>query len=103
MPKPIAHVTWSADSRSGYLRISTPDTDTECAHRAQAAGAALAASGGWGTVRSARRDETVIALDCPPDRRLGGGALREAVKYTTQDARDAAKAALRSLGYTVRA
>ena len=103
MPKPIAHVTWSADSHGGRVSIETPETDAEGAHRAQAVAAAIAASDGWGAAKPATAAVTTVNLYCPPNRRIGGGALREAAKYTTQVARDAAKAALRSLGYTVRA
>lgn len=103
MPKPIAYVTWSTDSRSGRVTIETPETDAEGAHRAQAVAAALAASEGWGAETPSRPSVTTVNLYRPRDRHIGGGALREAAKYTTQDARDAAKAALRSLGYTVRA
>ena len=102
-PRPIAYVTWSADFRGGRVSIETPETDAEGAHRAQAVAAAIVASDGWGTADATRRDATTVNLNRPPNRRIGGGALREAAKYTTQDARDAAKAALRSLGYTVRA
>lgn len=95
-PKPIAHVSWSADSYSGRVFIETPDTDADGAHRAEAVRAALAASDGWGAAEATRRRGATVRLSCPRD-------LREAAKHATQDARDAAKAALRALGYTVRA
>ena len=101
--RPIAYVTWSADSYSGRVFIETPESDTGGAHRVQAVAAAIAASDGWGTAEATRRDATTVRLCCPRGLRIGGGALRDAAKYITQDARDAAKAALRSLGYTVRA
>lgn len=103
MPKPVAYVFWSVGSMGGRVSVETmPDMDADGTHCAQAVAAAVAASDGWGTVRPVSTHSASVGMSKPKDRNIGGGALRDAVKYVTQDARDAAKACLRGFGYTVR-
>jgi hypothetical protein len=103
MPKPVAYVFWSVGSMGGSVTIETvPDTDADGTHCAQAVAAAVIASSGWGAVRPVSTHSARVSMGKPKDRNIGGGALRDAVKYVTQDARDAAKACLRGFGYTVR-
>lgn len=101
MPKPIAYVTWSSDSRSGRVSIETPETDTDRAHRAQVVAAVMVASSGWGAVDATRRDAAVVSITPPHGWHVSIAALYEAVRYRTRYARDAAKAALRDAGYIV--
>lgn len=99
MPKPIAIVTASIRAQRARVTVETPDP----AHTAAAIEAARSTSA-W-----CRVGTYGVVVEQPPAaipgqrRTYGGGAEAEQVRYIAQDARDAAKAALRALGYTVRA
>lgn len=100
MSKPVAVVEGSASGTGGRVFIWTPDTDAEKAHFSAAQEAAVGCSGAWVTVAAI---PSGVTLRKTPGAWVGGGALTEAVRDTMRDARDAAKAKLRELGYTVRA
>ena len=65
--------------------------DASDSQRESALTAALAAAGEWGV-----REGDAVEIRKPASHFIGGGALRDAVKSATRDARDAAKAALKS-------
>ncbi len=71
----------------GYITIN----DASDSQRESALTAALAAAGEWGV-----RNGNAVEIRKPASHFIGGGALRDAVKSATRDARDAAKAALKS-------
>jgi len=86
----------------GVIRIWAPDYE----HVLQAAGVASAAARAHTAgveMRTADDGITVyLTVTRGEHNNIGGGARKEAVTGWTGDARDAAKAKLRELGYTVR-
>ena len=92
-PKPIAYVSTYRSARGASVSITAPDGD----HQKAATAAALAASS-WAT-ETARG----VTISKPIGARVGGACEVEQVGYHMADARDAAKASLRTAGYTVRA
>lgn len=94
MPKPTAVVTASIRSRSARVAVWAPDP----AHTTAAVDAAQATSA-WCIAGT----DGVVVEQPYAMRTCGGAAEVERIRFRAQGARDAAKAVLRSLGYTVRA
>lgn len=92
--RPVAIVATTIRYNRALVFVQTNTADEAAAIRA-----GVAARPEW-----CRIDGLYIHVERPRDANVGGGALRELIRGTiTPDVRDAAKAYLRGLGYTVRA